>query len=81
MTSSDSKPVNAILVNATLEVGMLEVNGNAGKTLSENISFAHGKLTSEIVRGNFVRACVVVVRGCVVVVVDVGVDETDGMWV
>ena len=76
MTFSDFKPVNAILDDATLEVGMLEVNGNAGKTLSETISFAHGKLTSETVRGNFVRGgCVVV--GCVVVVM--GVDGIDGM--
>ena len=81
MTSPESTPVNAILVNAILEVGMLEVDGNVGKTLSETISFAHGKLTSETVRGNVVRGCVVVVRGCVVVLVGVGVDEIDGMWV
>ena len=33
-------------------------------------------------RDNFVRGgCVVVVRGCVVVVVGVDMDEIDGMWV
>ena len=74
MTSSDSKPVNAILANATLEVNAI---GKVGNAMSETNSFAHGKYSSETVcvRGNFVRG------GCVVVVVDVGVDEIDGMWV
>ena len=73
MTSSDSKPVNAILeVNAI---------GKVGNAMSETNSFAHGKYSSETVcvRDNFVRGgCVVVVGGCVVVV---GVDDVDGMWV
>ena len=51
--------------------------------MSETNVFAHGKYSSKTVCacGNFVRGgCVVVVRGCVVVVVDVSVDKIDGMW-